>query len=229
MANQLDNTTRPLYLDGAAFKALINRIGVLRESLREEMKHMTVEVDSSKFITKDIYDKHVKEFDEYKELTNNRLQEIAAILEKMVTIEDVEEAYNAEPAGPAEPQYEIRTYGVYPFPTPDYIIPTTTEEMEEMIANREPEAHYIFIYRDGEPLAARWNSIPPDPNQHADNEYSMTLAEHLDGHNEDIFVITKESNTYPLYNEFKIYKLEDVVAGVNIRDYHIEHDLGGYA
>lgn len=219
MANQLDNTTRPLYLDGAAFKALINRIGVLRESLREEMKHMTVEVDSSKFITKDIYDEHIKEFEEYKDWTNGKLQDIAEILEKMVTVKDVEEAYGVEPEYSDGHKYEIRTYGVYSFPTADYTVPTTTEEMEELIQGREPEQYYTFMYRDGEPIAMK---VGYDD---ADNVYNYAYAPHIDGHNEDIFVTEKTPNNIESTYFFYVYKLEGVIPNISIGEYVFENDI----
>lgn len=95
MATKLDDIQRPPYVDGAALKVLINRIGVLRESLREEMKNLTVEIDTSDFITKEMFEAHTKEFADYQSATNKKLQEITDILACMVSPDDVEEAYTA--------------------------------------------------------------------------------------------------------------------------------------
>lgn len=204
MATKLDDTKRPLYVDSVALKALINRIGVLRESLREEMKHLNVEVDSSKFITKELFDAHIEDYNQFKLSTTTKLTEITEILSRMVSPGDVEEAYT-EATNPPAPKYELKKYRIYHFPKNHSYSPDLTEnELNSMVEEMGPESYVDetnTIFKDGEFLAfedSNGNYYTP----------SVTCSWYECG-SKDIFA-----------NEFYIYKRESATP-INIDDYVI--------
>lgn len=228
MATKLDDTQRPLYVDSVALKALINRIGVLRESLREEMKHLNVEVDSSKFITKELFDAHIEDYNQFKLSTTTKLTEITEILSRMVSPDDVEEAYTEAYTGIAKEDrgYHIKTYGVYgPFLIEEYGEPLTASEMEAIIEDKTPDRVETIMFKDGIPFAIMDNIYGGGKRFVIERAKYLLANGHLNGQFGNIFTNFFEVGTdIPFADRYYIYKLESRIPVDDIDGYDISPD-----